>query len=68
MKYDISPVKSLRNSSSVSIAVNERGKGTIVAVRAYLSRCTLFPFYDCIPQTTEKETGFSFSKQSQAPK
>ena len=24
--------------------------------------------YDCIPQTTEKETVFSFSKQSQAPK
>ena len=39
-----------------------------VAGRAYLFRCTSFPFYDCIPNRTEKETGFSVSKQSQAPK
>ena len=58
---------SVRNGSSVSsvsTAVNERGEGTVVAVRAYLFRCTSFPFYDCIPKTTEKETGFSVSKQS----
>ena len=54
--------------SSVSTAMNERGEGTVVAVRAYIFRCTSFPFYDCIPNTTEKETGFSVSKQSQAPK
>ena len=59
---------SVRNGSSVSTAVNERGEGTVVAVRAYLCRCTSFPFYDCIPKTTEKETGFSVSKQAQAPK
>ena len=59
---------SVRNGSSVSTAVNERGEGTVVAVRAYLFRCTSFPLYDCVPKTTEKETGFSVSKQSQAPK
>ena len=36
--------------------------------RAHLFRCTSFPFYDCIPKTNEKETGFPVSKQSQAPK
>ena len=59
---------SVRNGSSVSTAVNERGEGTVVAVRAYLFRCTSFPFYDCVPKTTEKQTGFSVSKQSQASK
>ena len=59
---------SVRNGSSVSTAVNERGEGTVVAVRVYLFRCTSFPFYDCIPKMTEKETSFSVSKQSQAPK
>ena len=54
--------------SSVSTAVNERGEGTVVAVRAYLFLCPSFPFYDCIPNMSEKETGFSVSKQSQAPK
>ena len=37
---------SVRNGSSVSTAVNERGEGIVVAVRAYLCRCTSFPFYD----------------------
>ena len=37
---------SVRNGSSVSTAVNERREGTVVAVRAYLCRCTSFPFYD----------------------
>ena len=50
--------------NSVSTAVNERGEGTVVAVRAYLFRCTSFTSYDCIPKMTEKETGFSVSKQS----
>ena len=59
---------SVRDGSSVSTAVNERGEGTVVAVRAYLFRCTSFSFYDCVPKTTEMETGFSVSKQSQAPK
>ena len=36
--------------------------------RGYRCRCTSFPFYDCILKTTEKETGFSVSKQAQAPK
>ena len=36
----------VRNGSSISTAVNERGEGTVVAVRAYLCRCTSFPFYD----------------------
>ena len=58
---------SVRNGSSISTAVIERGEGTVFAVREYLFRCTSFPFYDCIPKTTEKETGFSVSKQSQAP-
>ena len=35
---------SVRNGSSVSIAVNERGECTVVAVRAYLFCCTSFPF------------------------
>ena len=38
---------SVRNGSSVSsvsTAVNERGEGTVVAVRAYLFRCTSVPF------------------------
>ena len=37
---------SVRNGSSVSTAVNKRGEGTVVALRAYLCRCTSFPFYD----------------------
>ena len=36
---------SVRNGSSVSTAVNERGEGTVVAVRAaYLCRSTSFQF------------------------
>ena len=56
---------SVRNGSLVSTAVNERGEGTVVAVLHFhfMAAC-----YDCIPQTPEKETGFSVSKQSQAPK
>ena len=45
---------SVRDSSWVTTAVNERGEGTVFAGRAYLLRCTSFPFYDCIPNTTEK--------------
>ena len=45
---------SVRDSSWVPTAVNEREEGTVVAGRAYLFRCTSFPFYDCIPNTTEK--------------
>ena len=42
---DVKPC-SVRNGSSVSTAVNKRGEGTVVAVQAYLCRCTSFPFYD----------------------
>ena len=45
---------SVRDSSWVTTAVNEMGQVTVVAGRAYLLRCTSFPFYDCFPNTTEK--------------
>ena len=41
---------SVRNGLSVSTAVNDRGEGTVIAVRTYLCRCNSFPLYDCIPQ------------------
>ena len=52
---------SVRDSSWITTAVNVRGEDTVVAGRAgraYLLRCTSFPFYDCIPNTTEKGDGF----------
>ena len=54
---------SVRNGSSVSTAVNERGEGTVVAVSAYLCRCTSFPFYDGLLwlHSTDARKGDSFS-------
>ena len=68
---------SVRNGSSVNTAVNERGEGTVVAVYSDVYERTFvavlhFHFmtacYDCIPQTPEKKTVFSFYEQSQVPK
>ena len=59
---------SVRDSSWVTTAVNERGDGTVVAGRAYLLRCTSFLFYDCIPNTTEKRRRvFPFSNNHRRP-
>ena len=52
---------SVRDRSWITTAVNVQGENTVVAGqagRAYLLRCTSFPFYDCIPNTTEKGDGF----------
>ena len=53
---------SVRNGSSVSTAVNERGEGTVVALRAYLCRCTSFPFYDglLLRHSTDDRKGDGF--------